>query len=104
MPEELRSAAVPVLGESLVRILKGEREARDLVVTTLIEAVTAALDAGCGSRGAAASIQQLRDCTNILGPLPEAAPVARRLLAVAAAEAEPDLFAVDAAQHLSHDA
>lgn len=60
------------------------------VTAALVAAAQAALDAGADTRGVSALMLHLADSARINGgPLPEAIPVAKRLLAIAASEAEP---------------
>ena len=57
------------------------------VVPTIVRAAAAALDAGAGTAGVVELLHLLRDCRAIAGrPLPEAAPLARRVLELAATE------------------
>jgi hypothetical protein len=92
---------IRTLGEALVVLYQREPSIRHRVAAALIDAVSAALDAGGGSLGAAVGIQLLADCANIAGPLPEAIPVATRLLAIAATEEVPYLVATGAARDLA---
>jgi hypothetical protein len=77
------------LGEVLVRLLDDDSLRDPRVVPTLIQALGTALDSGAGTRDIPSYILFLRDCTAICGPLPELAPLAGRLLEVAATEADP---------------
>jgi hypothetical protein len=77
------------LGEVLVRLLDADDIRDPRVVPTLVSAAEAALDAGAGTSGVSSYILFLRDCANIVGPLPETAALARRLRKIAATEAAP---------------
>ncbi len=89
------------LGEVLVRLLDDDGIRDERVVPTLIRALGAALDTGAGTRDIAGYILLLRDCASICGPLPELAPLAKRLLEVAAREADPYPFSDLAARWLA---
>ena len=89
------------LREALVQLFDSEPAVRGPVVRALVEAGAAALDAGGGTHDAGGYVTQLADCVKLGGPLPEVAPLARRLLTVAAAETQPSLFAVSAARQLA---
>jgi hypothetical protein len=91
------------LGEVLVRLLDDDKIRDERVVPTLIRAVEAALDADAGTNGVANYILLLRDCSTIIGSLPELAPVARRLLDIAAIETEPHPFTHLATKWLAPD-
>lgn len=87
-------------GETLVQIYQREPSVRALIVKTLIDTVSRALDAGGGTAETASFFIQLADCATIDGPLPRAEAVARRLLEVADGEDEPNLLATGFAQRL----
>jgi hypothetical protein len=88
------------LGETLVQLYQREPSVRARVVATLIDAASRALDAGGSTRETSSFFLQLADCATIDGPLPEAEPVARRLLAIADGEVDPYPAAVHRAQRL----
>jgi hypothetical protein len=89
------------LGEALVELFQDEPSTRPRVVAALIDAADAGLDAGGGTRDAGAFVAQLADLVALDGPLPEATPVARRLLDVAAGEAQPYTVTVNPARRLA---
>jgi hypothetical protein len=94
-------AGYTALGEALVDLFRYNHEARPRAAAALIAATEAALEAGGGSHSAAGTfVAQLADCATIAGTLEEAAPVARRLLEVAARESSPRAFAVMSARRL----
>jgi hypothetical protein len=89
------------LAETLVQILQHEPSTKTHIIRTLIEAGDAALDASGGTHDAGKFVAQLAECSKLAGPIPEAAPLARRLLDAAAREADPYPFAVAAAKRLA---
>jgi hypothetical protein len=94
------SRAVGGLCETLVLLYQREPSVRSRVAAALIAAAEAALDAGGGSQGAMPALLSLRDCVRIEGPLPEAVPVAERLLIIADAEQDPCTLATGSAQRV----
>jgi hypothetical protein len=92
------------LSEALVQLFQYELSTRTRVVRALIEAGDAALEAGGGTYEAGKFVVQLAECATLAGSLPEGAQFARRLLDVAATEADPYPFAVAAARRLTGDA
>lgn len=89
------------LTEALVQLFASERADRKRIVRALIDAGNAAFDAGGGTVDAGGYVTQLAECVTLGGQLPQAAPLAQRLLDVAATETDPYPFAVASAERLT---
>lgn len=89
------------LGEVLVQFFDDDDIRDERVVPAIVRATDAALDAGAGTAGVVELLHLLRDCRAIAGrPLPDAVPLARRVLELAETEPEPERRATAVARRL----
>jgi hypothetical protein len=91
------------LSDALVELFGSEPAARERVIRALIDAGNAAFDMGGSTHNAGIYVAQLADCVTLGGPLPEAGPLARRLLDAARTEADPYTFGVMGARKIAGD-
>jgi hypothetical protein len=82
----------PALGEVLVKLLDDDNIRDERVVPTLVQAAEIALDRKANTKDVSTYILLLRDCWNIVGPLPATASLVKRLHEVASTESDPYPF------------